>query len=90
LCWFIECAAASTKAITAKRTVASIKIDGNFRRATWKEAAPATRFVEWRPTYGTIEDTNTRTEIYLLYDNTSIYVGGYCHERTKDSVSKNL
>ena len=76
--------------LPAKRTVASIKIDGILEEPTWKEAAPATRFVEWRPTYGTIEDTNTRTEIYLLYDNTSIYVGGYCHERTKDSVSKEL
>src|SRR5688572_2427676 len=80
----------SPRQLPAKRTVANIKIDGNLEEAAWKEAAPATRFVEWRPTYGTIEDTNTRTEIYLLYDNTSIYVGGYCHERTKDSVSKEL
>jgi hypothetical protein len=25
-----------------------------------------------------------------LYDNSSVYVGGYCYERTKDSVSKEL
>ena len=76
--------------LPAKRTLASIKIDGNLEEPAWKETAPASRFVEWRPTFGAIEDTNTRTEIYLLYDNSSIYVGGYCHERTKDSVSKEL
>ncbi len=37
-----------------------------------------------------VEDSTTRTEIYLLYDNVSIYVGGYCHEKTRDSVSKEL
>src|SRR5687767_11341750 len=79
-----------SRQLPAKRTVATIKIDGNLEEAAWKETTPATRFVEWRPTFGTIEDSSTRTEIYLLYDNTSIYVGGYCHERTKDSVSKEL
>ena len=79
-----------SRQLSAKRTVANIKIDGDLEELAWKETSPATRFVEWRPTFGTIEDSSTRTEIYLLYDNTSIYVGGYCHERTKDSVSKEL
>ncbi len=25
-----------------------------------------------------------------MYDNTSIYVGGYCHEKTSDSISREL
>jgi hypothetical protein len=76
--------------LAAKRTTASINIDGNLDENVWKETTPATRFVEWRPTFGAIEDSATRTEIYLVYDNTSIYIGGYCHERTKDSVSTEL
>lgn len=76
--------------LAAKRTTANIKIDGNLDESVWKETTPATRFVEWRPTFGAIEDSATRTEIYLVYDNTSIYIAGYCHERTKDSVSKEL
>lgn len=79
-----------SKALPAKRTTASIKLDGNPNEAAWSEAMPATKFVEWRPNYGAIEDTTTRTEIWLLYDNTSIYIGGYCHEKTKDSVSTEL
>lgn len=78
------------KTLPAKRTTASFKIDGNLEEAAWKEATPATQFVEWRPNFGAIEDADTRTEIYLLYDNTSIYIAGYCHEKSKDSVSKEL
>jgi hypothetical protein len=78
------------KTLPAKRTSANFKIDGNLEETAWKEAVPATKFVEWRPNFGVIEDTSTRTEVYLLYDNTSIYIGGYCHEKSKDSVSKEL
>jgi hypothetical protein len=78
------------KNLPAKRTTASFKIDGHLEEAAWKEAVPATNFVEWRPNFGAMEDSTSRTEIYLLYDNTSIYIGGYCHEKTKDSVSTEL
>jgi hypothetical protein len=78
------------KTLPAKRTTAAFKIDGNLDEAAWKEAIPATQFVEWRPSFGVVEDATTRTEVYLLYDNTSIYIGGYCHEKSKDSVSKEL
>ena len=80
----------ASKQLPAKRTQAELKIDGKIDETEWKQATPATQFVEWRPTFGRVEDNDTRTEIYLLYDNTSIYVGGYCHELTKDSVSKEL
>jgi hypothetical protein len=78
------------KQLVAKRTTAAIKIDGNLDEAAWKEAIPATGFAEWRPNFGQAEDSATRTIVYLLYDNTSVYVGGYCHERTRDSISKEL
>jgi len=81
---------AHPKQIPAKRTNASIKIDGNPDEAAWKEAVPAMNFVEWRPDAGKAEDSANRTIVYFLYDNTSVYVGGYCYERTKDSVSKEL
>src|SRR5207344_3206642 len=56
----------------------------------WKEATPAKDFVEWRPTFGATEDPLCKTEIYLLYDNISIYIGGYCHEKSMDSISREL
>lgn len=79
-----------TKSLAAKRTTASFKIDGSLDEAAWKEATPAKDFAEWRPTFGAAEDPSCKTEIYMLYDNTSIYIGGYCHEKSKDSVSKEL
>lgn len=78
------------KELPAKRTNSTFKIDGILEEAAWKEAVPATGFVEWRPTAGKPEDSATRTVVYLLYDNTSVYVGGHCYERTKDSVSREL
>ncbi len=86
-------AAAQTSApkmLPARRTTATFKIDGNLEEAAWKEAVPATQFVEWRPAFGRVEDSTNRTVVYILYDNTSVYVGGYCYERTRDSVAKEL
>lgn len=76
--------------LPAKRTTASIKIDGDIDEAAWKDAPLATNFIEQRPNAGKVQDYATRTEIYVLYDNTSIYVAGYCHETTKDSISREL
>ncbi|GAA4326486.1 DUF5916 domain-containing protein [Flaviaesturariibacter amylovorans] len=89
-------AAAQTTAQTprrelpAKRTTAAFKIDGELNEAAWKEAQPATNFIEWRPTAGKPESPETGTEIYILYDNTAVYVAGFCKERTRDSVSREL
>ena len=78
------------KQLPAKRTTASIKIDGKIDEAAWKETTPAKDFIEWRPNFGAVEGADTRTEVYLLYDNSAIYVAGYCHEKNTDSVSKEL
>lgn len=78
------------KSIPARRTTASIKVDGEIDEAAWKEAVPATDFVEWRPTPGVPENAASKTIVYLLYDNTSVYIGGFCYERTKDSISREL
>jgi len=78
------------KEMLAKRTSAVIKIDGNLDETAWKDASIATDFVEWRPDAGKPENPSSKTIVYILYDNTSVYVGGYCHERTKDSISKEL
>ncbi|HWJ30637.1 MAG TPA: carbohydrate binding family 9 domain-containing protein, partial [Flavisolibacter sp.] len=78
------------KQLSAQRLTGSIKIDGSLDDKAWKEAIPAKDFVEWRPNSGAPEAYTNRTEIYFLYDNSAVYVGGYCHERTSDSVSREL
>ena len=78
------------KHLPAKRTTSAIKIDGLIDEAAWKESQPATDFFEWRPNPGAVENPANKTVVYLLYDNTSVYIGGFCYERTKDSISREL
>ena len=83
-------AAAPPRKLQAQRLTSPIKMDGILDEAAWKTAPVATDFVEWRPNSGVVERFTNRTEIYILYDNNAIYVAGYCHEQTQDSVSREL
>jgi Domain of unknown function (DUF5916) len=87
---FISMAQAPRKELIAQRTTVAPRIDGNLDEPIWKDAVPAKDFGEWRPNFGQPEAFTNRTLVYILYDNTSVYIGGYCYERTKDSISKEL
>jgi hypothetical protein len=78
------------KALAAKRTTLPIKIDGILNDSAWKDAPAALGFTEFRPTPFRIEDPELRTEVYMLYNDEGIFMGGYCHERTKDSIAAEL
>ncbi len=78
------------KKLVAQKLTGVIKVDGNLDETVWKNAIPAKDFIEYRPAAFTPENPAVRTIVYILYDNNSIYVGGYCYERTKDSISKEL
>lgn len=76
--------------LTIKRTVAALKIDGILNEATWKNAPLATDFTELRPVTFRKESTVNRTDIYILYNDQGLYIGGYCHEKKADSVATEL
>ncbi len=78
------------KLIPAQRTTSIIKIDGIINEPEWKTAPAALGYTEFRPTPFKKEDTANRTEVYMLYNDEGIYLGGYCHERTRDSISAEL
>lgn len=78
------------KQIAAKRTTSAIKLDGLIDDAAWKDAPAALGYTEFRPTPFRAEDQANRTEVYMLYNDEGIYLGGYCHEKTKDSISTEL
>lgn len=78
------------KELPAVRTHQKIKIDGVINDDAWKTAAKTSGLVEWRPSFGKAEDEQTKTELYFLYDNSAIYVAGFCHEVSADSISKEL
>ncbi|MEP6713790.1 MAG: DUF5916 domain-containing protein [Ferruginibacter sp.] len=83
-------AQSSPKQLAAKRTTSIIKIDGILDEPAWKDAPAALGYTEFRPTPFRKEDTANRTEAYMLYNDEGLYFGGYCHERTKDSISAEL
>lgn len=76
--------------LPAKRTQGGVKIDGVLNDMAWKDAALMTDMVEFRPTVGRHEDHANRTEAFLMYNDEGIYFGGFCHERTKDSIATEL
>ncbi len=78
------------KKIPAVRTTQKIVIDGNLNDEAWQSAPVAKEMVEWRPSYGKIESDQNRTEIKILYDNNAIYISGFCHEASRDSISTEL
>jgi len=78
------------KKLAAVRATQKIVIDGDLKDDAWQLAPVATDMVEWRPSFGKIENYANRTEIRILYDNSAIYVGGFCHQASNDSISYEL
>jgi hypothetical protein len=78
------------KKMPAVRTTQKIVIDGDLKDDAWKAAPLFGKLVEWRPTFGNDEEDKNRTDLRILYDNTAIYIGGFCHESTNDSISTEL
>lgn len=72
------------------RTTQSIKIDGLLDDSAWKSAPLATDYVEFRPAVGVIEAAETKTVSYLLYSDEGIYFSGFCYERSRDSIAREL
>ncbi len=82
--------APAPKQLPAQRTTKPVKIDGLINDEAWKDAAIMKDLVEFRPKVGALEANENRTITYLMYDDEGIYFGGYCYERTKDSIATEL
>ncbi|MDB5202080.1 MAG: carbohydrate binding family 9 protein [Ferruginibacter sp.] len=78
------------RSIDIKRTTDKIKIDGLLDDAAWKNAPVANKFTSLRPTPFLLESPDNASEVFFLYDNDGIYVGGYFHEKFKDSIAAEL
>jgi len=91
LCYSIQAQSTipPSKTLQAVRVQSKITIDGDVKEDVWKQTVPATGFIQWRPAAGRPELTDTRTEVWIVYDDEAIYVAGFCHER-KDSITKEL
>lgn len=78
------------KKMVAQRFNSSIKIDGVLDEEAWKVAPVATNFIENRPVPFRAESAENASEVYILYNNEGIYVGGFMHEKNKDSIASEL
>ena len=78
------------KEMAATRATKRIIIDGELTDEDWKNAPIADHFIQRQPRFGKTERYENRTEIKILYDDNAIYIGGYCHESSIDSISSEL
>lgn len=78
------------KSISIKKISSKMLIDGELKEPIWKETPAATNFIALRPAPFVAENPDNASEVFFLYDNDGIYVGGYFHEKNKDSISAEL
>jgi len=78
------------KQLPAVRVQSTIKIDGILDEAVWKTVPVADKFTTLRPTPFIPENPDNATEVYFLYNNEGIYIGGYLHEKNTDSIASEL
>jgi Domain of unknown function (DUF5916) len=93
-CLLLSCIAFSQtiekKKISALHISKALKVDGQLDEPEWKTTQVADKFVALRPTPFTPENPDNRSEVYFLYNDEGIYIGGYFHEKTKDSITSEL
>lgn len=78
------------KKLAAQRIHSAIKIDGIIDEEAWKNLPVADKFTALRPTPFIPESQDNATQIYIVYNNEGIYVGGYLHEKNADSIAAEL
>lgn len=67
--------------LQANKIAQAPKIDGVLDEAFWQTAPVAENFVVNSPNYG--EASAYKTKVYVVYDNSSIYVGAYLYDDPK-------
>ncbi len=79
---------ASDKIYTTTRVTGTIKIDGRLDDAAWKSATIGGDFTQNEPVQGA--SITQRTEVRMMYDNTSIYIGAMMYDTHPDSILHQL
>lgn len=74
--------------ITAVRTSAAITLDGRLDEADWQKAGPAKDFLQRDPDEG--KPATEATEVRLLYDDHSLYVGARMFDSEPSKIARRL
>ncbi|TGE25145.1 hypothetical protein E5K00_08095 [Hymenobacter aquaticus] len=80
--------AAPKRQLQAVRLTGAIRLDGVLDEAAWQQAPVASDFVQQRPNPGVPE--RHRTEVRVLYDDASLYVGAILHDVSPDSILREM
>lgn len=68
------------KTLQTKFTPEKITVDAKLDEEAWKNAEIATNFVMVEPDNGTLETTERRSEVKIVYNNDAIYVGAILYD----------
>ncbi len=66
------------KVVQAFRLNGPIKFDGRLDEEIWKTHEPASDFLQRDPVDG--EKASEKTEVWVAYDESHLYVAAYCHD----------
>lgn len=78
----------SKKNLGIVKTESSPKIDGVLNDEVWKSASVANNFIQFDPYNGA--PATEQTEVRMLYDNNSIYIGVMLYDSSPDSIFTTL
>jgi len=81
-------ASADPEVIAAHRTSGRVSLDGRLEEAEWKAAPAFSRFVESFPQAGL--PASFPTEVRVLYDDTTLYVGVTCTDPQPGAIVRQL
>lgn len=76
------------KSINAVFFSGNIKIDGQLNEPEWQQAVKADRFIQNAPNPG--KPARQPSEVWMMYDNSAIYIGAWLHDVSKDSIIHTL
>jgi len=75
------------KCVAAQWTETPPKIDGNLNDENWKKSTIIKKLVQHQPNPGA--PTNLKTNIYLSYDSSHLYIGFECFKDDMDQMMAN-
>jgi len=87
VCSILLASILSGEELTAVRVKEGPKVDGFLTDPAWQSAFAITGFRMVEPRPG--EDPSEKTEARVLYDDTSLYIGVYCHDSEPARISAN-
>ncbi len=65
-----------------------VTIDGRLDEEVWRGVTPATAFINREPTEG--ESPSERTEVRVLFDDVSVYVGARMYDREPGTIARQV